>query len=137
MAQAGGDALTEVDFIARVRANPVNAVLLDRLPDLGLPDAYLTAGCLFQAVWNQHCGRASDWGVRDYDVFYFDATDLSRQAEADTEARVRCVVSDLDAVVEVKNQARVHTWYREWFGADYPALGCTRAGIDRFLVNCT
>ena len=129
--------LTEPDFLAQVRRSPANTALLERLPALNLPDAWLAAGCLFQAVWNLRSGRAPDWGVQDHDVFYFDPTDLSPDAEARTEARVRHAVADLGVVVEVKNQARAHTWYRDWFGADYPALRCAREGIDRFLVAGT
>ncbi|MDO5692300.1 MAG: nucleotidyltransferase family protein [Pseudomonadota bacterium] len=129
--------MSEADFLALVRRNAANAALLERLPALALPDAYLAAGCLFQAVWNQRGGRAPDWGVRDYDVFYFDPGDLSADAEARIEARVRQITADLGVTVEVKNQARVHTWYRDWFGADYPPLRCTREGIERFLVACT
>ncbi len=75
--------------------------------------------------------------MNDYDVFYFDPADLSAEAESRVESRVRCAVADLGVTVEVKNQARVHTWYRDWFGADYSALRCARDGIDRFLVAGT
>ena len=69
--------MTEAEFRDSVLQNPCNAALLNRLPGLGLPQCYLTAGCLFQAVWNRRSGRAPDWGVKDYDVFYFDDGDLS------------------------------------------------------------
>ena len=131
------DTLTQAGFLALLRGNPVNAALLDRLPALHLPDGHLVAGCLFQAVWNARSGRPPAWGVNDYDVFYFDPADLSAQAEASVESRVRRAVADLGVTVEVKNQARVHTWYRDWFGADYPALRSSRDGIDRFLVAGT
>ena len=131
------DTLTQAGFLALLRGNPVNAALLDRLPALHLPDGHLVAGCLFQAVWNARSGRPPAWGVNDYDVFYFDPADLSAQAEASVESRVRRAVADLCVTVEVKNQARVHTWYRDWFGADYPALRSSRDGIDRFLVAGT
>lgn len=35
--------------------------------------------------------------------------------------------------VEPRNQARVHLWFEERFGAPCPALPSARAGIDRFL----
>ena len=44
---------------------------------------------------------------------------------------------DLGANVEVRNQARVHLWYQQRFGASCPPLTSSRDGIDRYLVACT
>ncbi len=129
--------LTPASFIAQALSNPVNAELLQRLDSLRLPQCHLTAGCLFQAVWNRQTGRAPDWGVKDYDVFYFDAADLSWEAEDRVIRAVQALTADLRVTVEVKNQARVHLWYRDRFQADYPQLTRTTDGIDRYLIACT
>jgi uncharacterized protein len=120
-----------------VMANSANASLLARLPQLDLPDAWLVAGCLFQAVWNEQFGRAPDAGVNDYDVFYFDDRDLSYEAEDAVIRRVTAALSDQGIRIEVKNQARVHLWYGERFGPGYPHLTSARDGIDRFLIAGT
>ena len=44
----------------------------ERLPSLGIPDAWLVSGGLFQSVWNHVTGRPATHGIRDDDVFYFD-----------------------------------------------------------------
>lgn len=124
-------------FIDDVLRNAHNRAILERLPELDLPDAWLVAGCLFQTVWNLRTGRAPEDGIRDYDLFYFDAADLSAATEAAVGAQVQRHFADRGITVEAKNQARVHTWYRDWFGHDYPALDCARDGIDRFLVAGT
>lgn len=62
-------------FVDQALANPANRAILERLPALGLPDAWLVAGCLFQTVWNLRTGRPPMDGIRDYDLFYFDAGD--------------------------------------------------------------
>ena len=129
--------LTPDTFIANAMRNPVNAVLIERLRALRLNECFLAAGCLFQASWNLRSGQPADWGVNDYDVFYFDNRDLSWEAEDAVIARVQQQVADLGVQVEVKNQARVHLWYRQRFGADYPQLHSARDGIDRYLVACT
>lgn len=117
--------------------NPVNRELTERLGAIGLPECHLTAGCLFQATWNRGSGRAPDWGIKDYDVFYFDDSDLSWEAEDGVIRRVQAQVADLGVTVEVKNQARVHLWYAQHFGVDYPQLRSARDGIDRYLIACT
>lgn len=124
-------------FVDLALGNPVNAALLQRLAALGLPQCHLTAGCLFQPVWNQRSGRPVDWGIKDCDVFYFDDTDLSWAAEDRVIREVEALTADLGVEVEVKNQARVHLWYGERFQADCPPLQSARAGIDRFPVSCT
>ncbi|MHB0707493.1 nucleotidyltransferase family protein [Roseomonas mucosa] len=128
-------------FLARISTNPVNAALLERLPALGLPQGFLTAGCLFQAIWNHRSGQPTGQGVKDYDVFYFDDRDLSWEAEDAVIRRVAEATRDLrdgmGAVIEVKNQARVHLWYEQRFGSSYPRLTSARDGIGRYLVACT
>jgi hypothetical protein len=124
-------------FLETALRNPVNAALLDRLPQLGLTDCWLVAGCLFQAVWNEQAGHDPVHGVKDYDVFYCDVSDLSYDAEDLVIRRVAAAVADLGVTVEVKNQARVHLWYRDKFGEPYPRLTRSTEGIDRFLVAGT
>ncbi|WP_313903137.1 nucleotidyltransferase family protein [Rhizobium leguminosarum] len=73
--------ITTEQFLARIRLNPVNHLLLEKLPALGLPQCMLTAGCLFQTVWNLKTGNDPEHGIKDYDIFYFDDHDLSWEAE--------------------------------------------------------
>jgi uncharacterized protein len=117
--------------------DPVNAEILRRLPELGLAEAYLVAGCVYQAVWNRLSGFAPGAMIKDYDIFYFDGADLSWAAEDRVIRRAASLFADLDAGIEVKNQARVHLWYEQRFGSPYPRLHSTEDGIDRYLVACT
>jgi hypothetical protein len=126
-----------MDLVAAALANPINRKILERLPALGLRDCWLVAGCLFQPFWNAIEGRAPQDGIKDYDLFYFDDRDLSYEAEDLEIGRARVLFADLDALVELRNQARVHLWYARKFGAGYPPLASTQEGIDRFLVACT
>ena len=131
------EAATATAFIGQVRENPINATLIDRLPLLGLQDCWLVAGCLFQTIWNVRAGRPPTEQIRDYDVFYFDAADISYEAENVEIRRLAAAFADLQAPIELKNQARVHLWYRQRFGHDCPQLLRSTDGIDRFLVECT
>ena len=125
------------DFQAVALTNPFNRELLGRLGSMDLNECHLTAGCLFQTVWNQISGRAPEWGIKDYDIFYFDDRDLSWEAEDRVIRRIAEATADLPIKIEVKNQARVHLWYHDRFGGDYPTLKSARAGIDRYLISCT
>ena len=75
----------EARFLAIVTADPTVHAILDRAPDLGVDDWWLTAGVLFQTVWNSLIGRPPGSGIRDgtsstSTFFYFDE-DTSWEAE--------------------------------------------------------
>lgn len=129
--------ITALQFRTLVLQNPFNEKLLGRLASMGLRECHLTAGCLFQTVWNQISGRDPAWGIKDYDIFYFDDQDLSWDAEDRVIRWVAEETADMPIKVEIKNQARVHLWYRDRFGGNYPQLKSARAGIDRYLISCT
>jgi hypothetical protein len=131
------EALLPGEFIRDALQNRHNRFILEHLPALGLPDAWLVAGCLFQTVWNLRSRQPPEAHIKDYDLFYFDPADLSEAGEAAVNERVGACFAGRGIVVEAKNQARVHTWYEEYFGFPYPALHNSRDGIDRFLVRCT
>ena len=117
-----------------IAKNEAIRAILSRWPRLRLPHSWLVAGCLFQTVWNIQSGRQPGASIKDYDIFYFDPGDLSVEAETHVQSHVSSVVGDLGVDVEVTNQARVHTWYSEYFGQPYPALLTVEEGIDRFLA---
>ena len=127
----------EQRFRGDILANRNNRAILDRWSDLGLRDGWLVAGCLFQTVWNLQAGRPPESAIKDYDLFYFDAGDLSEAGERAVQARADAVLGDLGIRIEAVNQARVHLWYEADFGRPYAPLAASRDGIERFLVTCT
>lgn len=82
---------------------------------LQLPNPYVGAGAVAQTTWNVSCGLDAAHAIRDIDVVYFDANDLSEQAEERVKARVRTHFADVRCELDVKNQARVHVWYERKF----------------------
>jgi hypothetical protein len=128
--------LTADKLVSIAMTNPTNAEITARLPSLGLNQCMLTAGCLFQAVWNHQSNRPSARGIKDYDVFYFDE-DVSWEAEDEIIRAAQRLFQDLGVSVEIRNQARVHLWYSQRFGGAYPQLHSTTEGIDRYLIAGT
>jgi uncharacterized protein len=124
------------EFLASTLRNPANETIADELFDLALPDAWIVSGCLVQTAWNVLTKRAVDYGIADYDVFYFDP-DTSWQAEDAAIQRLLRQLTRLGVKVEARNQARVHLWYPEKRGLPYPRLQSSTEGIDRFLTKNT
>jgi hypothetical protein len=64
-----------------IRSDPGLMRLLTILRELALLQWRLVAGCLYQTVWNILTARPRGTGISDYDVIYFDDSDLSWDAE--------------------------------------------------------
>jgi len=120
---------------AIVRASPILMQVLTIARALDLPQWRIVSGAVYQTVWNALTGRAPDHGIRDYDLFYFDASDLSYEAEDVVIRRAAAAFPEpLSQTVEVRNQARVHLWFEDHFGEPYAPLISTDAAIDRFVA---
>nr|WP_235562793.1 nucleotidyltransferase family protein [Brevundimonas sp. Root1423] len=117
-----------------VRANPDLMHVLRTVRALDLPDWRIFSGAVYQGVWNNATGRPVGYGIKDYDIGYFDP-DTSWDAE---DVFIKRVAAAFDPpfrdLVEVRNQARVHLWFRDRFGEDYEALTGTDEALARFVA---
>ena len=120
---------------AIVRASPRLMRVLEIARALDLPDWRIVSGAIYQTVWNALTGREPDYGVKDYDLFYFDASDLSYEAEDVVIKRAAAACPpDLSPLVEVRNQARVHLWFEARFGEPYAPLTSSDEALTRFVA---
>jgi uncharacterized protein len=121
-------------LVAIVRGAPSLMRVLLTARALGLPDWLIMSGAVYQRLLNALTKQAPDYGVRDYDLGYFDSVDISYEAE-DTVIRQIAAAFDepLRSAVEVRNQARVHVWFESHFGESYTALSCTAEALGRFV----
>ena len=102
---------------------------------LDLPDWLIFSGAIYQPVWNHLTGRPLDHGLKDYDLGYFDASDLSYDAEDVVIRRAATVLGGWTAApVEVRNQARVHLWFEDHFGESYAPLTSSAEALTRFIA---
>jgi uncharacterized protein len=100
--------------------------------DLRLPDWLIFSGAIYQPVWNHLTGRPIEFGVKDYDLGYFD-TDSSWEAEDLVIRRVAAAFEPpLRERVEARNQARVHLWFEAKYGDPYEPLTRTADALARF-----
>ncbi len=119
-------------FRATLERNEMLLEVLARAAKLDLPGWYLTAGCLFQTVWNVVTGRSPTAAIKDYDLFYFDESDLGWDAENDAILDGAEAFRDVPADVEIRNEARVHLWYEERFGVTCRPYSSSEHAIDQF-----
>lgn len=105
--------------------HPTIGRVMDRWHAVALPEARLSGSIVAQARWNETFGFDAHHGIDDVDIVYFDAADLSAEAEERAERRIADLFGDLPVRVDVKNQARVHLWYAAKFGhaiSPYPSI---------------
>src|ERR1700731_1668717 len=118
---------------AILRAMPLLMQVLSVARCLDLPDWLVFSGAVYQPVLNHLTGRPLDYGIKDYDLGYFDASDLSYEAEDAGICRVKAAFDEpLRSMIEVRNQARVHLWFPTKFGEAYGPLSCTAEALERF-----
>jgi hypothetical protein len=124
----------EARLVEIVRADPGLMHVLKGVRDQGLPDWRIFSGAVYQSVWNALTGRPAGYGVRDYDVGYFDP-DTSWDAEDVVIKRVAAAFEEpFRSTVEVRNQARVPIWFPAHFGEPYDPLSGTDEALARFVA---
>ncbi|MBZ9669716.1 nucleotidyltransferase family protein [Mesorhizobium sp. ES1-3] len=119
-------------FLDIVAADPLLAETLARVRMLVLPDWLVVSGALYNSVWNHLTGKPSGYGIRDVDLFYFDESDLSYEAEDTVIRRAAAHFEGLPLPVEVRNQARVHLWYPQKFGQPCPRYTSASESVSYF-----
>lgn len=117
-----------------LKASPQVMRVLTTVRGLGLPDWRLFSGAVYQTVWNSVTGRDPAYGLKDFDIGYFDP-DTSWDAEDVFIRRTAGAFDEpLKSAVEVRNQARVHLWFHDRFGEPYEPLTGTDEALSRFVA---
>ena len=122
-------------FLDIVLADPLIGEALRRAAALALPDWLIVSGALYNAVWNRLTGKPSGHGTKDIDLFYFDAADLSYEAEDGVIGAAAARFADLPVPVEIRNEARVHLWFEARFGGRYPQLSSSAQALGYFAAR--
>jgi hypothetical protein len=114
----------ELEYRARAAAILRNDLwrlhLLDLVANLGLPDCWIAAGFVRNAVWDDLHDRPPSPLITDVDVIWFDPT--CGYAQRDRELEASLLRAEPSTHWSVKNQARMHTR-----NADAPYTSATDA----------
>lgn len=99
---------TRQDICEFISRQPHVVGPLTALAALGLPDAWIGAGLIRCAVWDElHGFEGRHTEMNDVDVVYFDAADATVERDLSIEAQLRSAMPEVPW--EVRNQARMHT----------------------------
>jgi hypothetical protein len=125
------------DLEIALRQNKWLGEILERFEEVALPDSWLVAGCIAQTIWNLGYGQPVEFGLKDVDLIYFDEQDLTFEAEAGHERRLRDLFQHLPIKLDVKNEARVHLWYEKRFGYAIKPYSSSAEAIATFPTTAT
>lgn len=115
-----------------LRADAVVWPAISLARDFDLPDWMVVSGALYNSVWNHLTLKPAGHGIKDIDLFYHDGSDLSWEAEDAMIQRGTSHFAGLSLPVEIRNQARVHLWYKQRFGGDSPVFRSSTHSLDHF-----
>jgi len=125
------------DLEIALRQNRWLGEIFERFEEIALPDSWLVAGAIAQTIWNLRCEQPAEFGLKDVDLIYFDEQDLSFEAEASHERRLRDLFQHLPIKLDVKNEARVHLWYQDRFGDAIKPYSSSADAIATFPTTAT
>ncbi len=108
---------------------------LEIIPQLNLPDWYVAGGVVSQTVWNYYHGYDLNSHIKDIDLVYFDK-DTSYEAEDKFIKKAEKLFAEIPIEVEVRNQARVHLWYKS-AKPNIEPYQSTQQGIASWLTKVT
>jgi len=97
--------ISDIEGFIQARADMLALLLL--VESLGLPDGWIGAGFVRNAVWDALHGRTVDPSrLHDVDVIYLDRTDTRQERDSAIEGRLHDLAPGISW--QVKNQARMH-----------------------------
>jgi len=111
--------------------------ILNNANRLKVSNWYLGAGGIVQTVWNVKHGFDPENGIKDYDLVYYDADDVSYEAEDIFIQKGKELFKDIPVLVEIRNQARVHLWYEKHFGRPIDQYRSVEEAISTWPTTAT
>jgi hypothetical protein len=111
-------------------------LVLELLQNSNLRNYYIGAGAVNQTVFNYYHGFDLEYGIKDFDIVYYDE-DTSYEKEDKIIKEIKKLIKDVEVEVDIKNEARVHLWYKEKFGFEIEPYRNTEEAISRWGATIT
>lgn len=130
--------MTKIEqLLQMLEKNKSVQLILERAGELKMPNWYLGAGGIVQTVWNVKHDFDPENGIKDYDLVYYNADDISYKAEDAFIQRGKEIFKDIPVFVEIRNQARVYLWYEKHFGKPIDRYESIEAAISTWPTTAT
>ena len=132
------DIYTQIKMLENIiMSSEIINIAVNRAKQLSIDNYYIGAGCITQTVLNYLSGYPLDYGIKDIDFVYFDNINLDYESENKVIMQVKQLYSDLSIEMDVKNQARVHLWYKDHFGYSIEPYTSIEAAVNTWPTTAT
>ncbi|MDP4549576.1 nucleotidyltransferase family protein [Alkalihalobacillus macyae] len=131
------DVNSQVEILENILNLNENIEKVLKVSQIEFDHYYVGAGSLVQTVWNYLSGYPLNYGISDIDIIYFDDKDLTKEKEEMIEQKLASSLSDLPLEIDVKNEARVHLWYKKKFGKDINPYQSLEDAINSWPTTAT
>lgn len=124
-------------FILILKKNKDLMKILDFLEILNLPNFYIVAGAVFQTIWNNLDKKSLNSNVKDIDIIYYDAKNLSKDCEKELENKIVASLNDmgLNYEIDLHNEARIHLWKKANENKKIKQYTNSEDAINQFVVT--
>ncbi|HHV09647.1 MAG TPA: nucleotidyltransferase family protein [Clostridiales bacterium] len=132
------DIHTQIKLLENViMSSEIINIAVTRAKRLNIDNYYIGAGCVAQTVWNYLSDKPLEYGIKDIDFVYFDSMNIDHKSEDEVIGQIKQLYSDLSIEIDVKNQARVHLWYKDHFGYAIEPYTSIEAAINTWPTTAT
>ncbi len=100
-------------IITIIKQNKDLISILDYIASLNLQNYYIAAGSIFQTIWNYYDKKPLNHNIKDIDIIYYDANNLSKEDEEKLEYKISQYFQNMNYKFDVHNEARMHLWKKE------------------------
>lgn len=123
------------EFVLILKQNKDLMTILDYIYELKLPNFYIAAGSVFQTIWNYYDNKPLNSGIKDIDIIYYDDNDLSKENVKKLENKITEHFKELNYKFDVKNEARMHLWYKEKLNKNINQYINSEDAIDHWIAT--
>ncbi len=124
-------------FVLILKKNEDLMKILNYLEDLKLPNSYVVAGAVFQTIWNYLEKNELKKNIKDIDIIYYDAKNLSEEDEQKLENKIANYLQDigLNYKIDLHNEARMHLWKKANENKNISQYINSEDAIKQFVVT--
>lgn len=106
------------NLINIIKEDSLLSEIADLLSRYHKNSCYIGAGSIAQTVWNLKTNKPTGYGIEDIDIIFYNKDELDENCETEIYNYLKSNLRDKSICLDIKNQARIHLWYKNKFGYD-------------------
>ncbi|MCI8617081.1 MAG: nucleotidyltransferase family protein [Clostridia bacterium] len=124
-------------IISILKRNKELMSILTYVEKLKLPNFYISAGSIFQTVWNYYDNKPLNYGIKDIDIIYFNKKDLSVDTDLMYYRKVKAFADKqkYNYEIDVSNEARMHIMHKEKYNNIIEPYISSEDAINKWIAT--